>query len=127
MVGVRKPAGKAQFISSGLLVIIFLLGVAIRLYDLKDPPLDFHGVRQLRSAVLARSVYYQIAPGISPELRQQAKDLAALEVYEPPIFENLVGFTYFIIGSEQLWVSRIFCALFWLSGGIALFLILSRY
>ncbi len=29
------------------LAVIFILGFGIRLYDLTDPPLDFHATRQL--------------------------------------------------------------------------------
>ena len=83
------------------------MGLGIRLYDLKDLPLDFHAVRQLRSALIARSVYYQINSKIDPALRQEALDTSNLEIYEPPILEEIVGLTYQVIGSEQLWISRI--------------------
>ncbi|MCJ7626715.1 MAG: glycosyltransferase family 39 protein, partial [Anaerolineaceae bacterium] len=110
-----------------VLTLVILLGFGIRIYDLKEPPLDFHPVRQLRSALIARSVYYQINPDVSAEIKQQAYDLANLEVYEPPIFEYLVGGTYYLLGSEKLWISRIFLALFWSIGGIALFALCRRY
>jgi hypothetical protein len=103
-----------------LLVVVFAMGLGIRLYDLKDLPLDFHAVRQLRSALIARSVYYQINPKIDPALRQEALDTSNLEIYEPPILEEIVGLTYQVIGSEQLWISRIYTSICWLIGGLAL-------
>jgi len=103
-----------------LLVMVFAIGLGIRLYDLKDLPLDFHAVRQLRSALIARSVYYQINPKIDPVLRQEALDTSNLEIYEPPILESIVGLTYQLIGSEQLWISRIYTSVCWLIGGLAL-------
>ncbi|NPV86765.1 MAG: phospholipid carrier-dependent glycosyltransferase [Anaerolineae bacterium] len=109
------------------LLAIFLLGIGIRLYDLTDPPLDFHPARQLRSALIARSVYYQLNSNVSPSLREQAASLADLEMYEPPILETLVGATYLVIGSEQLWIARIYLAVFWAVGGLALLAILRRY
>ena len=109
------------------LIFVFLTGFGIRLFDLKDAPLDFHPVRQLRSALIARSVYYQLSPAFSPEQRQLAAQLADLEVYEPPILENIIGLTYTIVGSEQIWISRIYNAVFWLAGGLALFLLSRRY
>lgn len=35
------------------LLLTFLLALDIRLYDLTDPPFDFHSTRQFRSAVIA--------------------------------------------------------------------------
>jgi 4-amino-4-deoxy-L-arabinose transferase-like glycosyltransferase len=104
-----------------LLLLVFLLGIVIRLYDLKDPPLDFHLERQLRSAVISRAAYYRMDTALNPQLRAQAVNLAQLEVYEPPILEQIVGFTYYAMGSEQVWVARLWLTLFWLIGGVALY------
>ena len=41
------------------LAAIFILGLGVRLYDLTDPPLDFHATRQLRSLVMARGLYHK--------------------------------------------------------------------
>ena len=110
-----------------VIILIFATGFGIRLYDLMDPPLDFHLIRQLRSAIIARSVYYQMEPNIPADLVKQASDLASLEIYEPPIFENLVGMTYVLVGGEHVWIARIYLAIFWLIGGLALWGILKRY
>ena len=104
-----------------LLALVLLAGFGIRLYGLKNPPLDFFAPRQLRSLLIARAVYYKLSPAADPALRQKAIDLANLEVYEPPILEQLVGLGYVIIGSEQFWLARVFQALFWSIGGLALF------
>jgi hypothetical protein len=110
-----------------VLVLFFLIGLGIRLYDLKDPPLDFHAVRQLRSALIARSVYYSLNPAADPALRQVAMDTSSLEIYEPPILEQIVGLIYRLIGSEQVWVSRIYTSICWLIGGLALMGLARRY
>jgi hypothetical protein len=110
-----------------LLVVVFALGLGIRLYDLKDLPLDFHAVRQLRSALIARSIYYQVNPKVDPALRQEAVDTSNLEIYEPPILEGMVGLTYQVVGSEQLWISRIYTSLCWLIGGLALLGLARRF
>ena len=49
----------AYWLWLGLALLAFLLGLAVRLYDLTDPPLDFHPTRQLHSALIARGMYYQ--------------------------------------------------------------------
>ena len=127
----ERKIGTEKINNSGLwqkvlLALVFLAGFAIRIYDLQDPPLDFHAVRQLRSALISRGVYYQLDKSLDPDLRQLAIDTATLEEYEPPIFEQIVGFTYLLIGSEKLWVSRIYLAMFWTIGGWFLYLLLRR-
>ncbi len=115
-----------------VLTLVFGLGLAIRLYDLTDPPLDFHPTRQLRSALIARAVYYRLLPDIDLQLRQQAINLGTLEIYEPPILENIVGLTYLVVGGEYVWLGRVYNAVFWMIGGLALYaigrrLVQSRY
>ncbi len=110
----------------GALILVFVLGLAIRLYDLTDPPLDFNAVVQLRSAMIARGVYYRLDTAADPAIRQQAIAIGSLEPYEPSILENIVGFTYWVVGSEDLWISRIYTSLFWLIGGAALFALARR-
>jgi Dolichyl-phosphate-mannose-protein mannosyltransferase len=110
-----------------LLVLVFGLGLVIRLYHAKTPPLDFHATRQLRSAVVARSVYYQLDKNADPALRQEAINLAGLEIYEPPILETIVGVLYWITGSEQVWLARLVNAIFWAIGGLAVYFIGRRF
>jgi 4-amino-4-deoxy-L-arabinose transferase-like glycosyltransferase len=109
------------------ILLVFILGTGIRLFQLQEPPLDFHLTRQLRSALIARAVYYQLKPDFSAQLVKQATDLANLEIYEPPVFENIVGFTYTIVGGEYVWIARIYLAIFWALGGLALLGLLRRY
>lgn len=111
-----------------ILALVILAGFGIRIFDLTDPPLDFHPTRQLRSAILARSLYYQWNPDADPTLRDTAIRLGnALEVYEPPILESLTAGVYLAMGQEALWVSRVLNALFWSIGGLAFFWISRRY
>ncbi|HUF00224.1 MAG TPA: glycosyltransferase family 39 protein [Anaerolineales bacterium] len=106
------------------LVLIFGAALAIRLYDLTDLPLDFHPTRQLVSIIKARGLYYQTQPdGVSTWELETAIRFAKLKAdVEPVVFERLVAFTYGFTG-EQLWIPRIYSSLFWLIGGIFLFLL----
>jgi len=105
-----------------LLGVILILGLAVRLTDLTDPPLDFNPTRQLRSAIIARGLYYQSAPDVDPALRVLAIDhLSKMERLEPPILEQIVALTYRLMGGENLWVSRIFSSIFWMVGAAALY------
>ena len=103
-------------------VLLLALGMGLRLYDLTDQPLDFHPTRQLRGALIARSMYYQMLPDVDPQARQIAVGIAnTTGQYEPSIVEKLVAMTYLALGREVLWVSRIYTSLFWLIGGVALY------
>lgn len=108
-----------------VLALLFGLGLGIRLTDLTDLPLDFHPTRQLFSAIKARGIYYQSAPELSiPEWRRNV----ALRAYqtdaiiEPPALDFVVAASYQVFG-EHLWIARIYSSLFWVIGGIFLFLL----
>jgi 4-amino-4-deoxy-L-arabinose transferase-like glycosyltransferase len=103
-------------------ILLLALGLGLRLYDLTDQPLDFHPTRQLRGALIARSMYYQMLPNADPQARQIAVGIAnTTGQYEPSIVEKIVAITYLVLGREVLWVSRIYTSLFWLIGGVALY------
>lgn len=107
-----------------VLLFIFLTAFAIRLYDLTDPPLDFHPTRQLLSAIKARTLYFRTKPNEYAithleKARWQAKLKAQVE---PEVLERIVAYTYRYTG-EKLWVARIYSSLFWLVGGLFLFLL----
>jgi hypothetical protein len=107
------------------LLLILILGFAIRLYDLTDLPLDFHSTRQMLSVIKARGMYYQTlsVDDVPAEQRsfaiQQWKFRASVE---PEFFERVVAFTYQFTG-EQTWIARIYSSTFWIIGGIFLFLL----
>jgi len=106
------------------LLFAFGLGLAIRLYDLKDAPLDFHPTRQLHSAVMSRGMYYQNLEGVPEWKREMAvRQWKAEGLIEPPFMEWLTAKTYQLTGQENLWYARLYSIIFWVSGGIALFLL----
>jgi len=109
------------------LIFLFAAAFAIRLYDVTDLLLDFHPTRQLLSAIKARALYYETQPDGIPTWKLDAGTrMARLKAdVEPVIFERLVAFTYRFTG-EQVWVARIYASLFWLIGGIFLFLLVHK-
>lgn len=111
-----------------LLLLVFLLGLLVRLYDLTDEPLELHPTRQLRGAAIARGLYYQWDETIPEEQRQfgiNQKDRMGL--IEPPIQESLAALTYRIIGAEKLWIGRVYAILFWMLGGWALYALTRKF
>src|SRR3990172_29973 len=109
------------------LVILFLLGFGLRMIDLTDPPLDFNPTRQFGGALVARSIYYQIAPSPDPYVQHLAVSTGrTVSDLEPPIIESIVAFAYLLSGGEHLWVSRIVTSLFWVLAAIPLFALARR-
>jgi hypothetical protein len=109
-------------------VLILAAALAIRLYDLTDLPLDFHPTRQLVSIIKARGLYFETQPdGISTWELETGIRFARLKAdVEPVVFERLVAFSYRFAG-EQLWIPRLYSSLFWLIGGIFLFLLARQF
>jgi hypothetical protein len=107
-----------------LLVVLFTLGLGIRLYDLGDPPLDFHPTRQLRNAIVARGIYYDLQTNADPTTRSLAASLHdTIGIYEPPIIETMTALGYRLAGGENLAIPRVINSLLWLVGGVVLFLL----
>ncbi len=113
---------------TGLLLALLLVGgAAFRLYDLDDPPLDFHPTRQVRSLIMARGMYLQNLPDVPESQREFAvRQWRAQDVIEPPIMELLASFTYKWIGAEVVWVGRLYSVFFWLLGGLGLYRLARR-
>jgi len=108
------------------LVLMLLWGFAIRMYDLTNPPLDFAPTRQLFSALKARGMYYQYMTNVPDSKRQLAITLGDVGTVEPPVLETIVSQTYRLTG-EYLWIARIYSSLFWVLGGLALFLLIREF
>ena len=111
------------WLTIALMVVLFIGALSIRLFDLTDLPNDFYMVRQYRSLLIARGMYYAHLP-TAPEWQ---RDIAVAQwkgegLIEPPIMESLAALTYHIIG-EHIWVGRVFASLFWLVGGLAIWLL----
>lgn len=104
-----------------LITLILACGLGVRLYDLKDPPLDYAVARQLRSAFIARGKYYQIAQDVPEWKRDIALTQGRHSMIEPTVMETLVAGTYWVVGGEYVWIARIYSALFWVLGGVAVF------
>lgn len=105
-----------------LLILLLILGAALRFINLTVPPLDFHPVRQLRNLIVARSFYYQLLPNPDPQKLALAKAFYnAVGQYEPPITESITAWTYTWTGGENIAVPRVYETLFWLLAGLALF------
>lgn len=99
---------KKNYLILVLAVLIFLAALGIRLYDVTDEPLEAHMTRQVRSLLIARSMY-------------QGEGMGGRELIEPPIMEMVSAGFYQLAGEEIPWVQRVISITFWMLGGLALF------
>ena len=109
------------------LIIVFLLFVVafgIRLYEIEEPPLDFSTIRQYQNLHIARGIFYETNDSITEERKHIAKinmERMGL-VLEPRIIENATVLGYRLTGAERLWIPRLLSSIFWIVGGIFLYL-----
>lgn len=118
--------GNRRFFFILCLSVLVVAGIGLRFINITNPPLDLHAWRQLRAAAITRSMYYTMLPDADPDVVAQARYLGATYTHmEPRIFEQLVAWIYLLTG-EQLWLARLYSILFYVVGGIGLF-ILARW
>ncbi len=99
----------------------------MRLFDLTDQPIDFHATRQLRGAIIARGMYYEMLPAADPAQRQQAIAFwQSTGQYEPPLLERATAIIYLLTGREIIWIARLINIIFWIVAGIFLYLLARR-
>ena len=111
------------WLTTVLLVVLFVAGLGIRLYDLTDLPNDFYMVRQYHSLVIARGMYYAHLTTVLAWQRAMAvAEWKGEGLIEPPIMEGIVALTYNLTG-VQAWMGRLYASLFWLIGGFAIWLL----
>lgn len=117
----------ARLLWWGLIGVMFLVGLAVRLYDLGAPPVDFHPTRQLHSALIARGMYYENRTDVSASQRE----LAVLQwrtegVIEPQVFERLTAWSYQLAGAADLRIPRVYALVMWMAAAVFITLIAVR-
>jgi 4-amino-4-deoxy-L-arabinose transferase-like glycosyltransferase len=122
----KKPFFEQPWLWKTILAAILLGSFGLRMVNLRNPPLDFAGTRQLFSALKARGIYYQYMTNVPETTRQLAINLGNLANIEPPVLDNIVAQTYRVAG-EHLWIARIYSSFFWVIAGLALFLLIREF
>ena len=98
-----------------ILGLLFALALCLRVYGITQPPMEFFQVRQYHGALLARGFYEWLLTG-------SLKTIPPDGIIEPPVLELLASFAYAISGGEHLWIPRLLSTLFWMAGGIFVYL-----
>lgn len=108
----------------GAVLVIFLVGLGLRLYDLNDAPLDFHPTRQLHSAMIARGMFYQTQVDLPAwEQAMAIRQWRSEGQIEPLVMEQLAAWSYQLAGGAYLWLPRLWAIAFWLGGSLLVYLL----
>ncbi len=116
--------GQRSLVRWVIIALLFAGAFAIRLYRINQPLLGFHPIRQYRTAILARVYYYQGAESI-PQWEKQLHTAYknGIPLLEPPVGELVAASLWRIAGGEYLLLPRITSCVYWLVGGVFLYLI----
>jgi hypothetical protein len=84
-------------------------------------------VRQYHTLIVARDYYYRLG-GSAPKWQRELASLSRERQgrWEPEILPALAAVGYLALGGEHLWVPRVLSALFWLIGGVFVYLVARR-
>ena len=105
--------------------LLLVAGMAVRLEHVDAPLVD--SARQYHSAVLTRGYYYAHLSSAPAWKRHLASVNRRQElIIEPPALEFASSLVFRALGGEHLWVPRLLSSLFWVTGGLFLFLIARR-
>ncbi len=126
---IRQQQTRSWF-QIAILGLLFVVSMSVRLFDLDDPPLDFHPARQLHSALMARGFYLENGghlPGASTEYESEARMRGVQEPWiEPPVLEKLTSWSYKLAGDADLRIPRVLSIVCWLAGGWGLLVFCRR-
>jgi 4-amino-4-deoxy-L-arabinose transferase-like glycosyltransferase len=117
--GRPHPLAWRQYGLVAVVGVLFLLAAGIRLYNIQKPFVGLLPVREFRSAIIARDLYFALNQN-APEWAQDVSTVSRAREWslEPPLLEGLTAVTYTVLGSEQLWIPRLYATLFWLLSGL---------
>ena len=110
---------RAPILRLVVLSILFVVAFCLRLYSIIQLPMEFDHLREYHGALLARGFYEWWLTG-------DLKTIPPDGIIEPPILEILTSLAYLISGGEHLWIPRLLSTLFWMCGGVFLYLVAKR-
>jgi hypothetical protein len=114
-----------RWVEWAVFAALLLGGLAVRLFDVTDAPLDFHPTRQLHSAIITRAMYFDWAGSqVDPLEAGQAQAIAlTIGQIEPQVMEALTARIWVWMGATPLWVGRVLTITFWMLGAVGIWLL----
>jgi Dolichyl-phosphate-mannose-protein mannosyltransferase len=111
---IREPISRLLVLGS-----LYLAAFCLRLYGINQAPMELGHLRHYHGALLARGFYEWWLTG---DLKTVPPD----GIIEPPVLELVASFAYLLFGGEHLWIPQLLSVLFWMVGGVFLYLIAKR-
>ncbi len=117
------------------LLLILIIGFAVRLYKIDNPVADWHSWRQADTAAVARNFYDE---GYTP-FTPRGDDMSAISEINPipnleryrfvefPIYPSLVALVYSLNGAVDEELARLVSVIFSLGSCVFIYLIVKRY
>ena len=109
-----------------ILILIISAGLALRLWRVDLPLLEFYPSRQIQTADIARNFYKYDLPITKPAVSYLGQDLTPFLV-EFPGYNFAIAQVYRIIGSADEVIGRLFSIIGWLVSVYFLFQLAKRY
>ena len=104
---------------------IILIGLAIRLWDINIPLLEFYPSRQIQTAEITRNLYRNGFNVLAPSVRYLGPG-PGLFLVEFPLYNSAVAILYYIFGLHE-YFGRIFSILGWILSSFFLWKLANKY
>src|SRR5436309_3465290 len=103
------------------------LAIAVRWTHISAAPLDFATARQYHALTLAREYYIRDSGSATAWQKRVAHvNFEQEPLLEVPVLEFVAATAYRIAGGEHIWIPRLLSSLFWVAGGVFVFLLARR-
>ena len=113
-----------KFMRGLILMIVFATAFGIRAFGVTQTPLNYHPIKQYRAALTARALYYSRLNSIPDWEREVAKSsLERIGFLGPPVVDVIAAGMYSVSGTEILWIPKLLSSIYWMVGGMFLYLI----
>jgi hypothetical protein len=120
----RSQSAVRSLLLPSLVAGLLVGALAIRIDGITRPSL---ATRELHNALLARQYYLGDGAGLPLWKQRVLRELReSVRPIEPPILDHLAAASFRLTGGEHLWFPRLVSALFWVIGGVFLYLIAAR-
>jgi 4-amino-4-deoxy-L-arabinose transferase-like glycosyltransferase len=116
--GIRSSA---RFARAFTVLVLLVGGLLLRVDAITKPSL---ATRELHNALLAREYYFDAGASLPAWQQNVLRDLRlSVKPIEPPVLDHVGAWSFRLVGGERLWIPRFLSALFWVLGGVFLYLI----
>lgn len=111
-----------EFIRRFVLILLLAIALGIRVIGITRIPMNYHPIKQYRSALTARAFYFSMDANVGEwEKQVAASSLERIGFLGPPFVDIIAAGLYSLLGREVLWIAKLMSTLYWITGGIFLY------